>query len=79
MCKLNLTHAAGRLVRCTHAAMTAMLLGAEKSLATRRNFKGSVAPIVQSAEERALGGQRMVQDSIVDRSNISKVSTCTTR
>lgn len=50
-----------------------MLLGAAKYLANTRNFKGSVALIFQPAEEGALGGQRMVQEGIMDRFGISEV------
>lgn len=50
-----------------------MLLGAAKYLAATRNFKGSVALIFQPAEEGALGGQRMVQEGIMDRFGISQV------
>src|SRR5262249_40906523 len=42
-------------------------------LANMRDFKGTVALIFQPAEEGALGGQRMVQEGIMDRFGISQV------
>jgi hippurate hydrolase len=66
-------HAAYRSIRpglmhaCGHDGHTAMLLGAARVLAERRDFAGTVNLIFQPAEEGLGGARTMIADGLFDR------------
>ena len=57
----------GLMHACGHDGHTAMLIGAARAIAERRNFDGTVHLIFQPAEENFGGAKIMVEEGLFDR------------
>jgi hippurate hydrolase len=63
----------GRMHACGHDGHTAMLLGAARHLAQKRDFTGTVRCIFQPAEEAAGGAKVMLNEGLFERLPVDAV------
>ncbi|MDO5897644.1 M20 aminoacylase family protein [Agrobacterium sp. Azo12] len=67
------SHHHGRMHACGHDGHTAMLLGAARQLAVKRDFAGTAVLLFQPAEEGGAGAKAMIDDGVLDRFDIDEV------